>query len=95
MLNCRSERRSAFSLGLLRNPWLIGGLVASNLFQVAVVFFRPLGDVFHTVPIDLREVVAIGAVASLVLWVEELRKLVIRRRDARTAPAKTGEAMAA
>ena len=95
VLNCRSETQSALSLGLLRNPWLIGGLVVSNLFQVAVVFFRPLGEVFHTVPIDLREIFAIGAVASLVLWVEELRKLVVRRRAARPRPAMTGEAMAA
>jgi magnesium-transporting ATPase (P-type) len=91
VLNCRSERSSALSFGLLRNPWLIGGLVASNLFQVAVVFFRPLGEVFHTVPINLREVLAIGVVASLVLWVEELRKLVLRRRDARAACATGGE----
>jgi len=87
VLNCRSERRSAFSLSLLKNPWLIGGLVIGNLLQAAVVFLPPLGKVFHTVPFSLREVVAIGAVASLVLWVEELRKLVARSRDKRTARA--------
>jgi Ca2+-transporting ATPase len=86
VLNCRSERRSALSWSILENPWLIGGLVVSNLLQVAVVFYRPLGDVFHTVPFSLQEVVAIGAVASLVLWVEELRKLVVRRLEARRAP---------
>jgi Ca2+-transporting ATPase len=83
VLNCRSERRSALSASLLRNPWLIGGLIAGNLLQGAVVFFRPLGAMFHTVPISLKEIVAIGAVASLVLWVEELRKLVVRRRGPR------------
>ncbi len=85
VLNCRSERQSALSLSLLKNPWLIGGLVLSNLLHIAVVFWTPLANVFHTVPIDLREVLAIGAVASLVLWVEELRKLVVRRRDRRLA----------
>ena len=85
VLNCRSDRRSALSLGLFKNPWLVGGLVVSNLLQVAVVFWTPLAEVFHTVPIDLHEVLAIGAVASLVLWVEELRKLFVRRRDRRLA----------
>ncbi len=85
VLNCRSERRSALSLTLLKNRWLIGALVVSNLLHVAVVFWTPLAEVFHTVPIDLHEVLAIGAVASLVLWVEELRKLVVRRRDRRRA----------
>jgi len=85
VLNCRSDLRSSLNLSIFRNPWLIGGLVVGNLLQVAVVFFRPLGEVFHTVPFSLSEVVAIGAVASLVLWVEELRKLFARRRVARSS----------
>jgi magnesium-transporting ATPase (P-type) len=80
VLSCRSERRSALTMSLLRNPWLIGGLLLGNLLQVAVVFFRPLGEVFHTVPIGIETFIAIGAVASLVLFVEELRKFVVRRR---------------
>jgi magnesium-transporting ATPase (P-type) len=88
VLNCRSERRSALNASLLRNPWLAGGLVAGTLLQVAVVFFRPLGVLFHTVPFSLEQVVEIGAVASLVLWVEELRKLVARRRERRIASAE-------
>ncbi|MCC7073217.1 MAG: HAD-IC family P-type ATPase [Deltaproteobacteria bacterium] len=80
VLNCRSETRSALSFDLLRNPWLLGGLVVGNLLQVAVVFWRPLGQIFHTVPFSLTEVVALGAAASVVLWVEEARKLVVRLR---------------
>jgi Ca2+-transporting ATPase len=81
VLSCRSERRSVFGMSLFRNPWLIGGLLLSNVLHAAVVFLPPLNAVFHTVPIRLQEVLAIGAVASLVLWVEELRKLFVRRRD--------------
>lgn len=92
VLNCRSERRSALNLGILKNPWLIGGLVASNLLQAAVVFFPPLGRVFHTVPFPLHEALAIGAVASLVLWVEEVRKLVVRRRERRRLALSAGGA---
>ena len=80
VLNCRSERRSALTLGLLKNPWLLGGLALSNLLQGAVIFLPPLNAVFHTVPIDTREVLGIGAAASLVLWIEEARKYVVRRR---------------
>jgi Ca2+-transporting ATPase len=87
VLNCRSERRSALNLSLLINPWLVGGLVVSNLLQVAVVFLPPLNRVFHTVPFSPTEVVAIGVAASLVLWVEELRKLVVRSRERRLARA--------
>ena len=47
---------------------------------MAIVFFTPLAEVFHAVPFSLREVVALGAVASLVLWVEDLRKFFVRWR---------------
>jgi len=80
VLNCRSATRSAFGAGVLRNRWLVGGILLSNLLQMAVVFAPPLNEVFYTVPLPAAEVLAIGAVGSLVLWVEEARKLVARRR---------------
>jgi magnesium-transporting ATPase (P-type) len=80
VLNCRSQSASALTLGVLKNHWLLGGLIVGNLLQVAVVFLPPLGRLFHTVPFGLDVVVALGAVGSVVLWVEELRKLVVRRR---------------
>jgi magnesium-transporting ATPase (P-type) len=92
VLNCRSATRSALSLGVFANRWLLGGLVVSNLLQAAVVFVPEMNRLFHTVPMDLHEVVGIGAVASAVLWVEEARKAVARRREARAAeaPARRG-----
>ncbi len=89
VLNCRSETRSALSASILDNPWLVAGLVASILLQGAVVFFRPLGEVFHTVPFDLETGGAIIVVASLVLWVEEARKLVARARTPRRCRSAT------
>jgi magnesium-transporting ATPase (P-type) len=80
VLNCRSAVRSALSFSILKNRWLIGGLLLGNVLQLGVVFWEPLARVFHTVPFGVEEFFAIGAVASLVLWVEELRKLVVRRR---------------
>jgi Ca2+-transporting ATPase len=81
VLNCRSDRRSALNLSLLRNPWLVGGLVVGNLLQAAVIFVPGLRGVFHTVPFGLAQVLLIGLVGSTVLWVEELRKLVVRRLE--------------
>lgn len=77
-LNCRSERRSAFR-GLFQDRWILGGLFFGNLLHLGVVFLPPLNKLFHTTPIALSEVFLIGASASLVLWVEEIRKLMVRR----------------
>lgn len=79
VLNCRSETDSVFSRGFLRNRWLVGGLVAGNLLHFLVIYAEPMNRLFHTRPIDAFHFVLIGAVASLVLWVEEIRKWWVRR----------------
>lgn len=76
-LNCRSETRSAFK-GLFTNRWFIIGLFAGNILHMGVVFLPPLNRLFHTVPMPISEVFFIGSIASLVLWVEELRKWYFR-----------------
>jgi magnesium-transporting ATPase (P-type) len=80
-LNCRSETKSALTFDLIRNPWLLGGLVLANALQFAVIYIAPMNHIFHTVPISLTSFLFIGAAASLVLWVEEARKFVARRHE--------------
>lgn len=79
VLNCRSKLHTVFSWDLIKNPWLLGGLVLANILHAAVIYWHPLSQFFHTVPIAATQVFAIGIVASLVLWVEELRKFVARK----------------
>ncbi len=81
VLNCRSEWRSALNLTVFTNRWLVGGLIVGNLLQLTVIFWGPVGRIFHTVPFELPTAIALGAVASLVLWVEEARKWFVRRRE--------------
>ena len=88
VLNCRSENTSALRLGLFGNRWLLAGILLSNLLQLSVIYIPAMNRVFHTVPIDVGEFFAIGAVASAVLWVEELRKLWVRRRAAPDAGSR-------
>ena len=83
VLNCRSDKHSAFNRGLFRNHWLLGGLAVSVVLQFAVIYWPPLNQIFHTTPIAQTELFAIGAAASLVLWVEELRKLIVRSKEER------------
>ena len=78
-LNCRSETKSALSFDLVRNPWLLSGLLLANALQFAAIYTAPMNRIFHTVPISLTSFLLIGAAASVVLWVEEIRKLLARR----------------
>ncbi len=79
-LNCRSETKSALSFDLVRNPWLLGGLLLANALQLAAIYTAPMNRIFHTVPISLANFLFLGAAASFVLWVEEIRKVFARRR---------------
>ncbi len=85
VLNCRSALRSALKVSLLTNPWLLGGLALSVVLQAGVLFWPPLAGLFHAVPLSGETLLAILAVASSVLWVEEIRKVVARARARRAA----------
>ena len=85
VLNCQSATRSALQFGIFRNRWLLAGLSLSMMLQAAVLYWPPLNELFHTVPIPVADLLPIVAVASLVLWTEEARKLFARLR--RGSPA--------
>lgn len=80
VLNCESETRSSLRFGLVRNKWLLGGLSLGILLQAAVIYSPVLNKLFHTTPIPLGDYPAIILAASLVLWVEEIRKFLARGR---------------
>jgi Ca2+-transporting ATPase len=82
VMNCQSDTRSALHFGLLKNPWLLGGLCLSMLLHAAVIYAAPLNALFHTVPLPLASLLPLVAAASAVLWAEELRKLFARQRQA-------------
>ena len=86
VLNCQSATRSALHLGILRNRWLLGGLALGIALQGLVLYWAPLNELFHTVPLAPADLLPIVGVASMVLWVEELRKVFARRRAAAAAP---------
>jgi len=78
--NARSDHESAFST-LFTNWRLFAAVALSLVLQVLVVHVPFLNEAFSTVPLSLAEWLTCLAIASLVLWAEELKKLVIRARD--------------
>ena len=75
--NARSERRSAFH-ELLANRWLLGAVALAALLQIAVVEIPVLQVAFSTEPLTLSQWGVCIAVASVVLWASEARKIVLR-----------------
>jgi Ca2+-transporting ATPase len=79
VLNARSDERSAFAR-LFTNPWLWTALGVSLLLQVVVIYAPFLQRAFGTVRLSPQDWAFCAAIASSVLWLREISKLVRRWR---------------
>jgi Ca2+-transporting ATPase len=79
VLNSRSETTSAFHR-MFAGRWLWAAIVLGVLLQVAVVQVPFLQVAFGTASLDLAHWAVAVAMASSVLWFDELRKLLWRAR---------------
>ncbi len=79
VLNARSDEQSAF-VRLFTNAWLWSAIAGSVLLQVAVVYLPFLQRAFGTAALSGRDWLVCTAVASSVLWLREVGKLMIRQR---------------
>ena len=79
VFNARSDERSAFR-GLFSNKWLWGAVLLSIALQWAVTEIHVLQHAFSTVGLSLRDWLLCAAVASSVLWLREISKIIARRR---------------
>jgi magnesium-transporting ATPase (P-type) len=77
--NSRSMTASAFS-GMFANRWLWAAAGVAILLQVAITEVGWLQVAFQTASLSPAQWLVSFACASVVLWVEELRKLVVRAR---------------
>lgn len=77
VLNARSDEQSAF-IGLFSNRWLWLSLLLSLGLQVAVIYVPALQQAFSTVGLSPGDWLLCTLMASSVLWLRELGKLVKR-----------------
>jgi Ca2+-transporting ATPase len=80
VFNARSDERSAFA-GLFSNKWLWASVALSLFLQAAVIYVPFLQQAFSTVTLDVRDWLVCAAVASSVLWLRELSKVMRRTRN--------------
>jgi P-type Ca2+ transporter type 2C len=91
VFNARSDDRSAFA-GLFANVWLLGAVALSLGLQAAVIYIPFLQRAFSTVSLAATDWVLCAAVASSVLWLRELSKILVRgaSRDGGGEPPASG-----
>jgi Ca2+-transporting ATPase len=80
VFNARSDRQSAF-IGLFSNPWLWAAVGLSLALQAAVIYMPFLQRAFSTVSLGAGDWLLCTAVASSVLWLREVSKLLRRTKN--------------
>ncbi len=80
VFHCRSDHRSLLSTGVTGNPLITAGILLETVLILTVVY-TPLGNaLFATAPLDASTWLFLLPWAVLFLCLEELRKVVIRKR---------------
>jgi Ca2+-transporting ATPase len=79
VFNARSEWRSAFT-HVFANRWLWVAVLASLVLQTLVIYVPVMQRAFGTVALGPRDWLECAAMASVVLWVSEIKKAIRRRR---------------
>ena len=72
-LSCRSLTKTAFSVGIFKNKYLIAAIVLSFALQMSLLYFPVLQQMFRVVPLTLFEILLVLLVSSagfmyLELW---------------------------
>jgi Ca2+-transporting ATPase len=79
VLAIRSERDSLFTIGIFSNRSLLGAVLLTAVLQFAVIYFAPISAVFRTVPLAFPQLMMCIGLSSLIFWVVEFEKLLVRR----------------
>jgi len=72
--NCKSEKHSIFSRDFFQNLWLIGATATVVVLQVLAVYHPFFQNFLHTTALNVSDWLIIVAVASFIVWPEEIRK---------------------
>ena len=76
VLAIRSERQFLFRQGIFSNLPLLGAVLLTVALQCLVIYLPAANEVFHTQPLDLKELLLCLAAAAVVFHAVELEKLI-------------------
>ncbi|KAJ3356281.1 High affinity Ca2+/Mn2+ P-type ATPase-like protein [Entophlyctis luteolus] len=83
-LACRSVSRSIFSLGPLTNQMLNVAVGLCLMGQLLVIYMPFFQRIFQTEALRVTDLVYLLCLTSSVLWIDEARKMLKRRRGGRS-----------
>ena len=79
--NCRSEKRSLFSLGVFSNRALWAAVLIGVALQAVTIYVPPLRPVFKTAPLGTHDALLVLALSLVPFVLGELAKVMLRNYD--------------
>jgi magnesium-transporting ATPase (P-type) len=79
VLACRTTKQSVFKTSLSTNKWILLGIVAQLSVLSLLVYVPFLQQIFSTTGLSVTDWAFLAALALIVVFAEEIRKLVTRR----------------
>lgn len=77
IFSCRSERLSAFRIGVLSNKLILAGIVFELLFTLGLMYVPILQGVFTTTPLGVHDWLLLFAMMLVIFLMEEMRKKLV------------------
>lgn len=74
LFSCRSLTRSMWRIGLFSNRWIVAGVTAQTVGQLAITYLPTMNSLFHTAPISAEawlRIFGIALFASLVVALDK------------------------
>ena len=83
----RTDRASLWTVGLFSNMYLLGGIAMSLAFAAALIYLPAMHGLFGTAALTPAQLATVAPFPFVVWGADELRRLAVRRRAARTTAA--------
>ena len=80
-INCRSETNSIFTINPLSNKVFFIGIIGSVILGIAVIENPFLSKLLKTTSISLVEVFNLFIIATLILVIMEIYKLIVKNKN--------------
>ncbi|MCK9152323.1 cation-translocating P-type ATPase [Methanobacterium alcaliphilum] len=81
LLACQTTRMSSFKIGLLKNRWIIWGILFEIVVLLSILYIPGLQAIFGTIGLGITEWMYIITFAPIMLFSDELRKYLVRKRE--------------
>lgn len=78
-LGLRSHTESIFRMNFFSNKLLLGAVVSTLVLQLLAIYLPFFNNIFGTNPLTLSQLLICFVLSTVVFWVVELEKLLVRR----------------